>query len=121
MKENILTMLKQNVRPEFLNRIDETILFERLNKDEVRQIVELQITILYRMLKEQDIELRVCPDAIDLLAEKGYDPEFGARPVKRAIQHNLLNQLSKAILAGVVNAQKTIMVKCKEGELEITD
>ncbi len=117
LKEEILTLLKQNVRPEFLNRIDETILFERLNKEEVRQVVELQITQLYRLLKEQDIELRVTPEAIYFLAEKGYDPEFGARPVKRAIQHNLLNQLSKDILAGKVNTSEPIMVKAEEDKL----
>lgn len=116
LKENILTLLKQNVRPEFLNRIDETILFERLNKTEVRQVVELQITLLYRLLKEQDIELRVSPEAIDFLADKGYDPEFGARPVKRAIQHNLLNQLSKDILAGKVNTREPIVVKVGEDD-----
>ncbi len=116
LKENILTLLKQNVRPEFLNRIDETILFERLNREEVRQVVELQITLLYRLLKEQDIELRVSPEAIDFLADKGYDPEFGARPVKRAIQHNLLNQLSKDILAGKVNAREPIVVKVGEDD-----
>lgn len=117
LKEKILTLLKQNVRPEFLNRIDETVLFEQLDKDEVRQVVELQITQLYRMLKEQDIELRVTPEAIDFLAEKGYDPEFGARPVKRAIQHHLLNQLSKDILAGKVSTHEPILVKVGDGSL----
>ncbi|MCF0207962.1 MAG: AAA family ATPase, partial [Bacteroidaceae bacterium] len=117
LKEEILTMLKQNVRPEFLNRIDETILFERLNKNEVREVVELQITKLYRLLKEQEIELRVMPEAIDFLAEKGYDPEFGARPVKRAIQHHLLNQLSKDILAGKVNTHEPILVKVADNKL----
>lgn len=116
LKEEILTLLKQNVRPEFLNRIDETILFERLNKTEVRQVVELQIALLYRLLKEQDIELRVTPEAIDFLADKGYDPEFGARPVKRAIQHNLLNQLSKDILAGKVNTREPIIVKVQDDD-----
>ena len=116
LKEEILTLLKQNVRPEFLNRIDETILFERLSKEEVRQVVELQITLLYRLLKEQDIELRVSPEAIDFLADKGYDPEFGARPVKRAIQHHLLNQLSKDILAGKVNTREPIVVKVGEDD-----
>lgn len=116
LKEEILTLLKQNVRPEFLNRIDETILFERLSKEEVRQVVELQITLLYRLLKEQDIELRVSPEAIDFLADKGYDPEFGARPVKRAIQHNLLNQLSKDILAGKVNTREPIIVKVQDDD-----
>ena len=117
LKEEILTLLKQNVRPEFLNRIDETVLFDQLNKEEVRQVVELQITQLYRMLKEQDIELRVTPEAIDFLADKGYDPEFGARPVKRAIQHHLLNQLSKDILAGKVSTREPIMVKVDEDKL----
>ena len=117
LKEEILTLLKQNVRPEFLNRIDETVLFDQLNKEEVRQVVELQITQLYRMLKEQDIELRVTPEAIDFLADKGYDPEFGARPVKRAIQHHLLNQLSKDILAGKVSTREPIMVKLDEEKL----
>lgn len=114
-KEQILDMLKQHVRPEFINRIDETILFKRLNKDEILSVVELQITKLYHMLKEQDIELRVTKEAMSFLADKGYDPDFGARPVKRAIQQYLLNQLSKDILAGKVNTSEPIVVE-RDGE-----
>ncbi|MCF0202739.1 MAG: AAA family ATPase [Bacteroidaceae bacterium] len=117
LKDNILNLLKQNIRPEFLNRIDETILFERLNKKEVRQIVELQISQLYRTLKEQDMEIRVTDDAIDFIAEKGYNPEFGARPVKRALQHHLLNELSKEILAGKISPHKPILIKTKDNRL----
>ena len=103
-------MLKSNVRPEFLNRIDEIIMFTPLNKNEIKQIVSLQIDNARRMLAKNEIRLEISDNALDLLANEGYDPEFGARPVKRVIQREILNRLSKDILAGNVTKEKTIMI-----------
>ena len=109
-KNAVLELLKKTIRPEFLNRIDETIMFQPLKKNEIRRIVELQVKGVANMLKDNGIELRLTDSAIDFLADVGFDPEFGARPVKRAIQHLLLNDLSKQILAGTVNREKPIVV-----------
>ena len=106
-------MLKQTIRPEFLNRIDEIIMFAPLTKSETRQIVDLQINSVYKMLKENGVELRVTDDARDFIATEGYDPQFGARPVKRVIQKRLLNDLSKALLAQTVDRSKPIVVEKK--------
>ena len=110
-------MLKKTIRPEFLNRIDETIMFQPLKKNEIRRIVELQVKGVANMLKDNGIELRLTDSAIDFLADVGFDPEFGARPVKRAIQHLLLNDLSKQILAGTVNREKPIVVDYQNEKL----
>ena len=115
-QNHVMEMLKQNIRPEFLNRIDETIMFLPLNRKEIEQIVGLQVTAIHRMLKESGIELRVTDDAISKLAEAGFDPEFGARPVKRALQRLLLNELSKKILSGAVDREKPIVVTVRDGE-----
>ena len=109
-KNAVLEMLKSNVRPEFLNRIDEIIMFTPLNKKEIKQIVSLQIDNARRMLAKNEIRLEISDNALDLLANEGYDPEFGARPVKRVIQREILNRLSKDILAGNVTKEKTIMI-----------
>ena len=109
-KNAVLEMLKSNVRPEFLNRIDEIIMFTPLNKNESKQIVSLQIDNARRMLAKTEIRLEISDNALDLLANEGYDPEFGARPVKRVIQREILNRLSKDILAGNVTKEKTIMI-----------
>ena len=109
-KNAVLEMLKSNVRPEFLNRIDEIIMFTPLNKNEIKQIVSLQIDNARRMLAKNEIRLEISDNALDLLANEGYDPEFGARPVKRVIQREILNRLSKDILAGNVTKEKTIMI-----------
>ena len=109
-KNAVLEMLKSNVRPEFLNRIDEIIMFTPLNKNEIKQIVSLQIDNARRMLAKNEIRLEISDNALDLLAKEGYDPEFGARPVKRVIQREILNRLSKDILAGNVTKEKTIMI-----------
>ncbi len=109
-KNAVLKMLKSNVRPEFLNRIDEIIMFTPLNKNEIKQIVSLQIDNARRMLAKNEIRLEISDNALDLLANEGYDPEFGARPVKRVIQREILNRLSKDILAGNVTKEKTIMI-----------
>lgn len=104
--------LHQIMRPEFLNRIDEIITFTQLTKQQIADVVRLQVKKVQQMLQEQDVELEVTPQAIDYLAEMGYDPDFGARPVKRAIQQYMLNDLSKKLLAGDVNREKKIIVDC---------
>lgn len=114
-KNTVLNMLKQTIRPEFLNRIDEIIMFTPLSKTETRRIVDLQIDSIYEMLKDNGVELRVTDDARNFIADVGYDPQFGARPIKRVIQRYLLNDLSKALLAQTVNRDKPIVVD-KKGE-----
>ena len=108
-------MLKQTIRPEFLNRIDEIVLFKPLRKDEIVEVVKLQIAQLQKMLQQQSIELTVSNAAIEWLAAEGYDPQFGARPVKRVIQRNILNELSKQILSGNIQAEKPVKIDY-EGE-----
>lgn len=109
-KNGVLDMLKKTIRPEFLNRIDDIIMFQPLNKEEIEQIVRLQINAVVKRLAAQEVTLHVNDDAIELIARAGFDPEFGARPVKRALQRLLLNDLSKALLAGTVDKSKTIEV-----------
>ena len=109
-KTQVMEMLKKTIRPEFLNRIDETIMFLPLTKSEIADVVRLQIDSVKRMLAPQGFELEVTPHAIDYLADMGYDPEFGARPVKRAIQHYVLNDLSRRILAEEVSRDKPIII-----------
>lgn len=105
-----MNMLKKTIRPEFLNRIDETIMFLPLTEKEIRQIVVLQIKSVQNMLSGNGVDLALTDSAIDFLANTGYDPEFGARPVKRAIQHYLLNDLSKKLLAQEVDRSKPILI-----------
>ena len=113
----ILEMLKQTVRPEFLNRIDDILMFEPLNEEEIRRIVRLQVECICRLLERQEVSLRVDDSAISLIARAGFDPEFGARPVKRALQRLLLNDLSKALLSGEVDRSQPIRVSADaEGE-----
>ena len=109
-KREVMNMLKKTIRPEFLNRIDETIMFLPLTEKEIKQIVNLQIGNVQRMLAENGVELKLTDAATDFLARAGYDPEFGARPVKRAIQHYMLNDLSKKLLAQEVDRNKPIIV-----------
>ena len=110
-------LVQRGIRPEFLNRIDEIIVFHPLNWGEVKQIVRLQVEGVQRMLKENGLTLEVSDEAIDLLANEGYDPDFGARPVKRAIQRLLLDDLSKALLAGQLDRNRPIKVDAKDGQL----
>ena len=109
-KNGVLDMLKKTIRPEFLNRIDDIIMFRPLNKAEIEQIVRLQINAVVKRLDAQEVTLHVGDDAVELIARAGFDPEFGARPVKRALQRLLLNDLSKALLAGTVDKTKPIEV-----------
>ena len=116
-RQKVMDMLKQTIRPEFLNRIDETIMFLPLTKQEIAEVVRLQMRSVGRMLAEQGFKIDVSDDAIALLADLGYDPEFGARPVKRAIQRYVLNDLSKKILAEEVNRDKPILIDALDGKL----
>ena len=116
-KEQVFELLKQQIRPEFLNRIDDIIMFTPLTRDDVRQIVEMQIAKLSRLLEKRDIHLHAEADAIDLLADQGYDPQFGARPVKRVIQRDLMNELSREILSGHLEPKDTIVIKAEDGKL----
>ena len=110
-KTEVLNMLKKTIRPEFLNRIDEIIMFQPLNKPQIEQIVRLQINGIRKMLEENGITLQLSDQAINFIATAGYDPEFGARPVKRAIQRYLLNDLSKKLLSQEVDRTKPIIVE----------
>ena len=122
-KRQVFDLLKQTIRPEFLNRIDETIMFTPLNQEMIEQVVGLQISAIRKMLgrpMEQGgsgIDLRVTDDAIRYIAKEGYDPQFGARPVKRALQRLVLNELSKSIIAGKINPGKPVIVDMHNGEL----
>ena len=116
-KNHVMEMLKKTIRPEFLNRIDEIIMFRPLEKDQIRQIVNLQITGIQKLLASQEVKLEVSDNAVQLIANEGYDPEFGARPVKRALQRMLLNDLSKKLIAGEVDRTKPIFVDAENGNL----
>lgn len=120
-KGEVLEMLKKTIRPEFLNRIDDIIMFEPLTQPQIEQIVRLQVAGIARLLKDQDVQLEVADDAIALVAKAGFDPEFGARPVKRALQRLLLNDLSKALLAGTVDKTKPIHVKADGNKLAFSN
>ena len=117
-KEEVLDMLKQTIRPEFLNRIDEIIMFTPLNRREIEEIVGLQLKGIQKMLRHSSgIELEITPAALSFLADEGFDPEFGARPVKRAIHRLVLNQLSKDILAQKVDRSRPIVIDVADGDL----
>ena len=117
MRNRLFEMLKQTIRPEFLNRIDETIMFLPLSKQEIRDVVELQMNAVRNMLSQQGFTLNWTSAALDYLASVGYDPEFGARPVKRAIQRCVLNDLSKQLLSGNVVPDKPVVIDAREGGL----
>ena len=117
-KDKVMEMLKKTIRPEFLNRIDETIMFLPLTKVEIAQVVRLQMNAVKKMLEPQGFELRVTDAAIAYLADMGFDPEFGARPVKRAIQHYVLNDLSRRILADEVSRDKPIVIDANGAGLQ---
>ncbi|MBR5851213.1 MAG: ATP-dependent chaperone ClpB [Bacteroidaceae bacterium] len=120
-KEKIMEMLKKTIRPEFLNRIDETIMFTPLNKSEIEQIVRLQTASVAALLSESEITLDVTDAAVQFIAQAGFDPEFGARPIKRAIQRYLLNDLSKQLLAGAIDKSKPIKVDTENGTLTFSN
>ena len=110
--------LRASVRPEFINRIDEIIHFSELSEADIKAVVGLQVSRIHKMLEGQGIDLRVTDDAIDYIAREGYDPQFGARPVKRALQRLVLNELSKSIIGGKVDAKRPVVVELRDGELK---
>src|SRR5690554_2312295 len=116
-KQDVLGLLRQTVRPEFLNRIDDIVVFSPLSKENIRDIVKLQIQGLSKMVSAQGITLAATPEAIAFLAEKGYDPQYGARPVKRVIQREVLNNLSKEILSGAITTDSIMLIDCFNDEL----
>jgi len=116
-KVEVLGLLKQTVRPEFINRIDEIVMFTPLTNDNIAQIVGLQLKSVTKMLAQQGITMDATPEAIEYLSQKGYDPQFGARPVKRVIQREVLNQLSKEILAGKIQTESIILLDAFDGQL----
>ena len=120
-KSEVLDMLKKTIRPEFLNRIDDIIMFQPLTQPQIEQIVRLQVDGIAHLLKDQDVTLHVSEDAVKLVAQAGFDPEFGARPVKRALQRMLLNDLSKALLAGTVDKTQPIYVGAHDGTLSFSN
>ena len=120
-REAVLNMLKQTIRPEFLNRIDETIMFTPLSENEIQEIVEMQIASVRGMLAKNGVQLQLTPDALAFLSREGYDPEFGARPVKRVIQRLLLNALSKQLLSGEVDTTRPIVVDVHDEALTFTN
>ena len=116
-KTQVLDLLKKSIRPEFLNRIDEVIMFTPLDESEIRRIVDLQLKNVQKMLAANGIALQFTDQAVTYLAEKGYDPQFGARPVKRVIQDLVLNRLSKEILGGKIHRERPVVVGFDGGEL----
>lgn len=116
-KTEILGLLKQTVRPEFINRIDDIVMFTPLSNDNIREIVGLQMKSVSKLLAQQNITLDATPEAIDYLAKKGYDPDFGARPVKRVIQKEVMNELSKQILSGNITTDSIILLDSFDGQL----
>ena len=109
-KTEVFDLLKKSVRPEFLNRVDEVIMFEPLTRDDVHNIVKIQFDQISKRLTEQHLSISATDEAIDWLAQLGYDPQYGARPVKRVLQKQILNELSKQILADKVDHTKEIIV-----------
>jgi ATP-dependent Clp protease ATP-binding subunit ClpB len=116
-KSEVLGLLKQTVRPEFINRIDDIVMFTPLSADNIKEIVGLQVKSVTRLLSQQNITLDATPEAIDYLAKKGYDPDFGARPVKRVIQKEVMNELSKQILSGKITTDSIILLDNFDGQL----
>jgi ATP-dependent Clp protease ATP-binding subunit ClpB len=102
--------LRETIRPEFLNRIDEIVMFRPLMKKQIRDIVDLQLTQLKEMLKQKEITLEITDEALDYLGEEGFDPQYGARPLKRVIQKEIINELSKKILSGEVHKHGAIKI-----------
>ena len=116
-KQELLNALRQHLRPEFVNRIDEVIEFQALSQAEIAQVVTLQLQRVEKMLAAQGFAISWTPAAVEKLAQLGYDPQFGARPVKRAIQEHVLNALSRALLSETVSRDKPITIDAENGEI----
>jgi len=117
----VFQLLKQQLRPEFLNRIDDIIMFKPLTKSEIKEVVQLQFEQVRKMLLKNGIKVEISGSALVHLAEAGFDPQYGARPVKRVLQRELLNELSKMILSDAVDKTKTILVDYREGKLAFSN
>jgi len=117
LRNEIMTLLRRTLKPEFLNRVDEIVMFKPLNKKQIREIVNIQLANIEHMLAEYQLNLVVTEKAIDWLAEKGYDPQLGARPVKRLIQKEIVNELSKEIIGGSVSKEDSVIVEVEDGHL----
>ena len=117
MRKKLIELLKKVFRPEFINRLDSVIVFRSLNKDDIRQIVNLELDKVAERLEEHEVTLTATDAALDLLAEQGYDPEMGARPLRRVIQQKVEDPLSDALLAGTFHEGDTILVDVAEGEV----
>ena len=117
LRKEIMTLLRITLKPEFLNRVDEIVMFKPLNKNQIREIVNIQLANIEHMLSEYQLKLMVTEEAIDWLAEKGYDPQLGARPVKRLIQKEIINELSKEIIGGSVSKEDTVIVEVDNDHL----
>lgn len=116
-RQKVMELLKQTIRPEFLNRIDEIILFTPLSKTQIREVVKLQFSEVAKMLSDQGVQISITDAAVDWIVNKGFDPLYGARPIKRTIQRSLLNDLSQMILSDKIDKDKTIIVDCDGGKL----
>lgn len=114
-KDEVMTLLRQTIRPEFLNRIDEVIMFQPLMKKEIKGIISIQLNNLKQLVAQNGINLQFSDYALDYLAENGYDPQFGARPLKRLIQKEIVNQLSKKILMADIDKTKPVLVDVFDG------
>lgn len=117
LRKEIFMLLRRTLKPEFLNRVDEIVMFRPLNKDQIKEIVLIQLGNLEQMLAGYNLKMVVKDDALDWLTEKGYDPQLGARPVKRLIQKEIINELSREIIGGKVSKKDIIIVETKEGHL----
>lgn len=117
-KASVLELLKKTIRPELLNRIDEIVVFKPLQKEEVREIVKLQLSRLQKRLKEKNVELRCTEESMDYLAEKGYQPDLGARPIKRAIQRYVVDKLSVFMIEGNMPENSKVEMFLSGGELQ---
>jgi ATP-dependent Clp protease ATP-binding subunit ClpB len=117
LRKEIFSLLRRTLKPEFLNRVDEIVMFKPLNKNQIKEIVKIQLGNIEHMLAGYNLKLVVKEDALDWLTEKGYDPQLGARPVKRLIQKEIINELSKEIIGGKVLKDETILVYVKDGHL----
>jgi ATP-dependent Clp protease ATP-binding subunit ClpB len=120
-KSQVFELLKKTIRPEFLNRIDEVIMFEPLNRDDVKEIVRIQFQQIVKRLEEQHVKISATEEAIEWLSELGFDPQFGARPVKRVMQKQILNELSKQLLAGTINKDKEIVIDMFDNKFVFTN
>ena len=117
LRNSLMELVKQSFRPEFINRIDETVIFNRLGKDEIVKIVDIQLTRLSARLAERKITLNVTDTAKALIAERGYDPLFGARPLKRTIQNDLENPLAKHVISGAIKEGDTVTADKKNEDI----